>query len=223
MPWDYLSSTSFFSLQRELAQTHAAKRIKFYAFYAYTRAYMMKSGFKCSSHSLRSEGVLRYFFGNHHLSSMCTCVYRVFVSFESLFSFIQKKRESRTSCDGEEEEEEKRARQYPTRTRERITREKKKKQMKCTRARLGLTRFTSFDNQIIKSDGTDKCASSLALCASARERERELYFHHHPFPSLSNWTTRRRKRKNVQRRPGDNGSEQKLPTEALRGVSFVSI
>lgn len=139
---------------------------------------MMKSGFKCSSHSLRSEGVLRYFFGNHHLSSMCTCVYRVFVSFESLFSFIQKKRESRTSCDGEEEEEEKRARQYPTRTRERITREKKKQQMKCTRARLGLTRFTSFDNQIIKSDGTDKCASSLALCSSARERERELYFHH---------------------------------------------
>ena len=34
---------------------------------------------------------------------MCTCVYRVFVSVESLFSFIQKKRESRTSCDGEEE------------------------------------------------------------------------------------------------------------------------
>jgi hypothetical protein len=140
---------------------------------------MMKSGFKCSSHSLRSEGVLRYFFGNHHLSCMCTCVYCVFVSVESLFSFIQKKRESRTSCDGEEEEE---ARQYPTRTRERITREKKKKK-KCTRARLGLTRFTSFDNQIIKSDGTDKCASSLA--SRARERAPSLYFHH-PFPSLSN-------------------------------------
>jgi len=115
---------------------------------------------------------------------MNTCVYRVFVSVESLFSFIQKKRESRTSCDGEEEEEEKRARQYPTRTRERITREKKKKQqMKCTRARLGLTRFTSFDNQIIKSDGTDKCASSLALCASARERESSIFI---TFPSLSN-------------------------------------
>ena len=40
---------------------------------------------------------------------MCTCVYRVFVSVESLFSFIQKKRESRTSCDREEEEEKKRA------------------------------------------------------------------------------------------------------------------
>ena len=180
---------------------------------------MMKSGFKCSSHSLRSEGVLRYFFGNHHLSCMCTCLYCVFVSVESLFSFIQKKRESRTSCDGEEEEEEKCARQYPTRTRERITREKKKQQMKCTRARLGLTRFTSFDNQIIKSDGTDKCASSLAL--RERARERELYFHHLSLSFQS--STRRRKRKNVQRRPGDNGSEQKLPTEALRGVSFVSI
>ena len=201
-------------MQRELAQTHAAKGIKFYA---YTRAYMMKSGFKCSSHSLRSEGVLRYFFGNHHLSCMCTCLYCVFVSVESLFSFIQKKRESRTSCDGEEEEEEE-ARQYPTRTRERNTREKKKKQqMKCTRARLGLTRFTSFDNQIIKSDGTDKCASSLAL----RARESSFSLFSSPF-SLSFQSTRR-KRKNVQRRPGDNGSEQKLPTEALRGVSFVSI
>ena len=43
------------------------------------RAYYMKSGFKCSSHSLRSEGVLRYIFGNHHLSSRvrvasCACV-----------------------------------------------------------------------------------------------------------------------------------------------------
>jgi hypothetical protein len=35
------------------------------------RAYYMKSGFKCSSHSLRSEGVLRYIFGNHHLSCIC--------------------------------------------------------------------------------------------------------------------------------------------------------
>jgi hypothetical protein len=174
---------------------------------------MMKSGFKCSSHSLRSEGVLRYFFGNHHLSCMCTCVYRVFVSVESLFSFIQKKRESRTSCDGEEEK--KHARQYPTRTRERITREKKK-QKKCTRARLGLTRFTSFDNQIIKSDGTDKCASSLALC----ERERELslsLFSLPPFPLFPTLTRRKRKMSNEDRATtGANKSSQQKRLEAYR-------
>ena len=172
---------------------------------------MMKSGFKCSSHSLRSEGVLRYFFGNHHLSSMCTCVYRVFVSVESLFSFIQKKRESRTSCDGEEEEEKKRARQYPTRTRERITREKKKQQMKCTRARLGLTRFTSFDNQIIKSDGTDKCASSLALCASARERESSIFI---TFPSLSNIINKKKKKKKCPTKTGRQRERTKAPNRS---------
>ena len=194
-------------MQRELAQTHAAKRIKFYA---YTRAYMMKSGFKCSSHSLRSEGVLRYFFGNHHLSCMCTCVYRVFVSVESLFSFIQKKRESRTSCDGEEEEE---ARQYPTRTRERITREKKKKKKKCTRARLGLTRFTSFDNQIIKSDGTDKCASSLALRASARERERALFSS--PSFSLSfQLNNKKKKKKKCPTKTGRQRERTKAPNRS---------
>jgi preprotein translocase subunit SecD len=178
---------------------------------------MMKSGFKCSSHSLRSEGVLRYFFGNHHLSSMCTCVYRVFVSVESLFSFIQKKRESRTSCDGEEEEEKKRARQYPTRTRERNTREKKKKQqMKCTRARLGLTRFTSFDNQIIKSDGTDKCASSLALRASSRERA----LFSPPFSlsfQLNNKKKKKKKMSNEDRATtGANKSSQQKRLEAYR-------
>jgi len=193
-------------LQRELAQTHAAKRIKFYA---YTRAYMMKSGFKCSSHSLRSEGVLRYFFGNHHLSCMCTCVYCVFVSVESLFSFIQKKRESRTSCDGEEEE----ARQYPTRTRERITREKKKKKKKCTRARLGLTRFTSFDNQIIKSDGTDKCASSLA----SRARESSFSLFSSPFSLSFQSTRRKRKMTNEDRATtGANNSSQQKRLEAYR-------
>ena len=174
---------------------------------------MMKSGFKCSSHSLRSEGVLRYFFGNHHLSSMCTCVYRVFVSVESLFSFIQKKRESRTSCDGEEEEK-KRARQYPTRTRERNTREKKKKQqMKCTRARLGLTRFTSFDNQIIKSDGTDKCASSLAL----RARESSFSLFSSPFSLSFQSTRRKRKMSNEDRATtGANKSSQQKRLEAYR-------
>ena len=169
---------------------------------------MMKSGFKCSSHSLRSEGVLRYFFGNHHLSCMCTCLYCVFVSVESLFSFIQKKRESRTSCDGEEEE----ARQYPTRKRERITREKKKKK-KCTRARLGLTRFTSFDNQIIKSDGTDKCASSLAL----RARESSFSLFSSPFSLSFQSTRRKRKMSNEDRATtGANKSSQQKRLEAYR-------
>ena len=175
---------------------------------------MMKSGFKCSSHSLRSEGVLRYFFGNHHLSSMCTCVYRVFVSVESLFSFIQKKRESRTSCDGEEEEEKKRARQYPTRTRERNTREKKKKQqMKCTRARLGLTRFTSFDNQIIKSDGTDKCASSLALRASARESSFSL-FSSPPFSLSFQLNNKKKKKKKCPTKTGRQRERTKAPNRS---------
>ena len=168
----------------------------------------MKSGFKCSSHSLRSEGVLRYFFGNHHLSCMCTCVYCVFVSVESLFSFIQKKRESRTSCDGEEEEE---ARQYPTRTRERITKEKERKN--CTRARLGLTRFTSFDNQIIKSDGTDKCASSLA----SRARESSFSLFSSPFSLSFQSTRRKRKMSNEDRATtGANNSSQQKRLEAYR-------
>jgi hypothetical protein len=133
------------------------------------------------------------------------------VSVESLFSFIQKKRESRTSCDREEEEEEE-ARQYPTRKRERITREKKKKK-KCTRARLGLTRFTSFDNQIIKSDGTDKCASSLAL----RARESSFSLFSSPFSLSFQSTRRKRKMSNEDRATtGANKSSQQKRLEAYR-------
>ena len=76
------------------------------------RAYYMKSGFKCSSHSLRSEGVLRYIFGNHHLSSRvrvasCACVCIIKSSLLFCTNLSQKrvshllrraKRRTRTRC-----------------------------------------------------------------------------------------------------------------------------
>lgn len=61
------------------------------------------------------------------------------------------------------------------------------------------------------------------LIGVARELERESSIFTTLFPLFPIEQQEEEKEKNVQRRPGDNGSEQKLPTEALRGVSFVSI
>ena len=126
------------------------------------RAYYMKSGFKCSSHSLRSEGVLRYIFGNHHLSCICVascgCVCIIESSLLFCTNLSQKrvsyllrraKRRTRTRCQY----------LYKRINHLKIDIEPRRREEE-TRKRLGLTRFTSFDNQSIKSDGTDKCASS---------------------------------------------------------------
>lgn len=61
------------------------------------RAYYMKSGFKCSSHSLRSEGVLRYIFGNHHLSCICVALCACVCIIESSLLFCTNLSQKRVS------------------------------------------------------------------------------------------------------------------------------
>lgn len=51
MPWEYLSLTLFYPFYKYTHEAHPSRN-----------EYHMKSGFKCSSHSLRCEGVLRFFF-----------------------------------------------------------------------------------------------------------------------------------------------------------------
>ena len=62
--------------------------------------------------------------------------------------------------------------------------------MKTRKTRLGLTRFTSFDNQTGSSDGTDKCASSSASYFRAFSSSTLLLPSWHPDPTVGVWERR---------------------------------
>ena len=63
--------------------------------------------------------------------------------------------------------------------------------MKTRKTRLGLTRFTSFDNQTGSSDGTDKCASSSASYFRAFSSFLTLLLPSwHPDPTVGVWERR---------------------------------
>ena len=102
-----------------------------------------------------------------------------------------------------------------------------KTRTKTRKIRLGLTRFTSFDNQTGSSDGTDKCASSSASYFRAFSSSTLLLPSWHPDPLSASWersraarTARRRDVKKLSNEDRATTGRNVNSTEALRGVSF---
>ena len=88
-----------------------------------------------------------------------------------------------------------------------------KTRTKTRKIRLGLTRFTSFDNQTGSSDGTDKCASSLASYFRAFSSFLTLLLPSwHPDPLSASWERSAAPRE----LRGDETSSKNCPTKTGR-------